>query len=155
MRPFTRSTHMAGWRQSVLAFALATATVLPVAAQADDMSAAPPNDTVQTSASGLQYVCTGIAESKFDPQWEAFPLKLVVATVEGDYLGDFTATIMDGTGTSVFDAHCLSPWMLVNLPAGNYTATLTTRGTFEKTINVEVGSGQNEVTVHFEGINDT
>ena len=155
MRPYTRSTHMAGWRKPMLAFALATATVLPVAAQADDMSAAPPNDTVQTSASGLQYVCTGIAESKFDPQWEAFPLKLVVATVEGDYLGDFTATIADGSGATVFDAHCLAPWMLVNLPAGHYTATLTTRGTFRKTVDVEVGSGQNEVTVHFEGINDT
>ena len=155
MRPSKDSTHMAGWRKPVLAFALATATVLPVAAQADEMSAAPPNDTVQTSASGLQYVCTGIAESKFDPQWEAFPLKLVVATVEGDYLGDFTATIADSGGSAVFDAHCLSPWMLVNLPAGNYTATVTTRGTYQKTVNVEVGSGQNEVTVHFEGINDT
>lgn len=155
MRPFTRSTYMAGWRRPMLAFALATAMVLPVAAQADDMSAAPPNDTVQTSASGLQYVCTGIAESKFDPQWEAFPLKLVVATVEGDYFGDFTASIADGSGTTVFDAHCLAPWMLVNLPAGSYTATLTTRGTFEKTVDVEIGSGQNEITVHFEGINDT
>ena len=155
MRPFTRSTHMAGWRKPVLAFALASATVLPVAAQADDMSAAPPNDTVQTSASGHQYVCTGIAESKFDPQWEAFPLKLVVATVEGDYLGDFIATIVDSSGATGFDAHCLAPWMLVDLPAGTYTATLTTRGTFQKTVDVEVGSGQNEVTVHFEGINDT
>jgi len=148
---------MAGWRRPLLAFALATATatVLSVAAQADDMSAAPPNDTVQTSASGLQYVCTGIGESKFDPQWEAFPLKLVVATVEGDYLGDFTATIADSGGATIFDAHCLAPWMLVNLPAGNYTATLTTRGTYEKTVDVEIGSGQHEITVHFEGINDT
>lgn len=154
MRPDTRSTHMAGWRKPMLAFALATATVLPVAAPADDMSAAPPNDTVQMSASGLRYACTGIAESKFDPQWEAFPLKLVVATVEGGYLGDFTATIADGSGATVFDAHCLAPWMLVDLPAGNYTATLTARGTYEKTIDVEVGSGQNEVTVHFEGIDE-
>jgi hypothetical protein len=146
---------MAGWRKPVLAFALATVTVLPVAAQADDPSAAPPNDTVQTSASGLNYACTGIGESKFDPQWEAFPLKLVVATVEGDYLGDFTATITDSAGATVFDAHCLAPWMLVDLPAGSYTATLTTRGTFRKTVDVEVGSGQNEVTVHFEGISDT
>jgi hypothetical protein len=156
MRPFTRSSHMAGWRSPLLAFALATATatVLPVAAQADEMSAAPPNDTVQTSASGLQYVCTGIGESKFDPQWETFPLKLVVATVEGGYLADFTATIADGSGAPVFDAHCLAPWMLVNLPAGNYTATLTARGIHEKTVDVEIGSGQNEITVHFEGINE-
>jgi hypothetical protein len=154
MRSFTHSRHMAGWRKPVLAFALATATVLPVAATADDMSAAPPNDTVQTSANGLRYACTGIGESKFDPQWEAFPLKLVAAAAGGGYLGDFTATIEDGAGATVFDAHCLAPWMLVELPAGRYTATLIARGTFQETVDVEIGSGQNEITVHFEGIDD-
>ncbi len=163
MRPFSRSPRMAGWRRPALAFALAVALAFVLGAagtlalsplRADELAAAPPNDTVQT-AQGRQYVCTGIAESKFDPRWEAFPVKFVVATVEGDYLGDFTATIADAGGATVFDAHCLSPWMLVDLPAGNYTATIRTRGVYEKTVDVEVGSGQNEITVHFEGIDDT
>lgn len=139
---------------SLLAAGASGGAFLAGPALADEMGAAPPNDTVQT-AQGHQYACTGVAESKFDPRWEAFPLKFVVATVEGDYLGDFAVTIADGSGATVMSARCLSPWMLVDLPAGNYTAKVVARGTFEKTVNVEVGSGQNEVTVHFEGIDET
>jgi hypothetical protein len=144
-------------RSIALAGGLALAATLALMASAlpaNELPTAPPNDTVQTWQ-GHPYACTGIAESKYDPRWDAFPLKFVVATVEGDYLGDFTVTITDGSGATVMDAHCLAPWLLVDLPAGNYTARVVARGTFEKTLDVAVGSGQKELTVHFEGINET
>jgi hypothetical protein len=122
--------------------------------RADGIPEAAPNDTV-LSYEGHSYACTGIAESKYDPRWEAFPLKFVVATVEGDYLGDFAVRIVDSAGATVMNVHCLGPWLLVDLPEGRYTATIIARGALEKTVDVDVGAGQNEVTVHFAGIDET
>jgi hypothetical protein len=132
----------------------ATFVMMPlIAVQADEI-AATPNDSVASFA-GNDYACTGIAESKYDPRWDAFPLKIVVATVEGDYLGDFRVTIADNAGEIVMDAHCLAPWLLVDLPAGHYDAKVVARGTFEQNVGIDVGTSQKQVTVHFEGIDET
>jgi len=141
-------------RASVVAMALLLAMPFVVgAAHADDMATAP-NDTILTDG-GHRYACTGIAESKYDPRWKEFPLKIVAATVEGDYLGDIAVTVRDGNGTIQVATHCLAPWFLADLAPGRYAVTVVARGQYEKTVNVTVGTSQTQVVVHFEQINDT
>ena len=141
-------------RASIAAMALLLATPFVAGdVRADDMAAAP-NDTVLTDG-GHRYACTGIAESKYDPRWNEFPLKIVAATVEGDYLGDIAVTVRDGNGTVQVATHCLAPWFLADLAPGRYEVTVVARGQYEKTVNVTVGTSQTQVVVHFEQINDT
>jgi hypothetical protein len=42
-----------------------------------------PQDT-PTTIDGVKAVCTGVGESKNDPRWRAYPLKLVFANTKGD-----------------------------------------------------------------------
>lgn len=73
-----------------------------------------------TTVDGITTVCTGIGEEhQNDPRWSAFPLKIVFAGKDGQWVTDADISITrDGTG--LLDVHCGGPWLLVKLPAGRY-----------------------------------
>ena len=47
-------------------------------------------------------------------------MKLVFAAADGGFLGDVKVKIGDAKGDTVLQAHCLSPWLLVDLAPGSY-----------------------------------
>ncbi|MEM6679783.1 MAG: hypothetical protein AAF675_18115 [Pseudomonadota bacterium] len=87
------------------------------------------------------FFCSGIGEEAAEEE-ATFPhtLKLIFAQVDGKFIADVDATIMQGSET-VLTAFCPSPWLLVDLPEGRYTVTATHAGVTKSTA-VSVKSGR-------------
>jgi hypothetical protein len=107
-----------------------------------------------TTQNGHEFVCTGVGiYARSDPRWPAFPLKMVFAAGNGDYLGDVSVNLTDAGGKTVIVAHCEAPWLLAKLPAGRYQAELVANGEHNKTVQVDVPSvGQTQLVVAFPEI---
>ena len=95
-------------------------------------------------ANGIRYACAGIGKvSRDDPRWKTFPVKLVFAASNGDFLGDPNVTVTDGTGKQAFQAQCNGPWVLIELPAGTYKVHSTgQKGAYAKDFDLAVKSGE-------------
>ena len=130
----------------------AAPALVPQRATADEIAAAP-NDTVLTFGA-YRYACAGTAESKFDPRWDEFPLKIVTAASNGTLLGHVDIAIADASGAPVLDVFCEAPWLLTDLAPGSYTVRVVARdGQFEETASFDVAaSGQTELLVSFDEI---
>ena len=98
---------------------------------------------------GVRYVCTGIGESKEDPRWRAFALKLVFATEpRGALLSNVRSRISDRAGRVVLDVHCPDePWLIAGLAPGRYRISATANGGFNRTVNIVVRPGRQTYTV--------
>jgi hypothetical protein len=131
---------------------VAAPAFVPQVATADEIAAAP-DDTILTSGNN-RYACAGTAESKHDPVWDGFPLKLVTAASNGTLLGHVDITIADASGAPVLEVFCEAPWLLADIVPGSYTARVVARdGQFEETVSFDVAAtGQSEVLVSFDEI---
>lgn len=98
---------------------------------------------------GISYACTGIGESKDDPRWAGFALKLAYAVQpDGALLSDVTARIRDASGRLVLDVHCPdSPWLMAQLPPGRYSVTAVALGKFTRQARFTVGGGRQRYVV--------
>jgi hypothetical protein len=133
-------------------FPLATIALLTVGVARSALCAPDPEQT----SGGIRYACAGVSEeSRTDPRWSAYPVKLVFAAADGGFLGDVTVTIAGAGGGEVFSAHCLSPWLLVDLPPGKYEVEAVARQSYTQTFPLAVGPGrQKEHTTRFAEITD-
>jgi hypothetical protein len=98
---------------------------------------------------GIPYACTGIGESKDDPRWAGFALKLAYAVQpDGALLSDVTARIRDAAGRLVLDVHCPdSPWLMAQLPPGNYSVTAVALGKYVRHARFSIGGGRQRYVV--------
>jgi len=86
-----------------------------------------PFDT-PTMVDGMEAVCTGIGQdSRADPRWNAYPLKIVLAGEGGQYLGEADVNVA-AEGETMMDVRCGGPWVLFNLESGRYTITAKING---------------------------
>lgn len=94
-------------------------------------------------AGGVKYACAGIGKaSRNDPRWAQFPVKLVFAAANGDFLGDPAVTVTDGAGKPVFQAQCNGPWVLIELAPGSYKVHATgQKGQYAKDFSIAVKAG--------------
>jgi len=91
---------------------------------------------------GIRYVCTGIAESRLDPRWAAYPLKLMFTTGGHAYIINVRVTIRDAKGRAIFEAFCPTPWLLVALAPGRYRVTAVAQRKYRKSARVRVRAGR-------------
>lgn len=135
-----------------IASLVAAPALVPQRAMADEIAASP-DDTILRSGNN-RYACAGTAESKHDPVWDAFPLKLVTAASNGTLLGHVDILVTDSSGAPVLDVFCEAPWLVADIVPGSYTAHVVARdGQFEETVSFDVvDSGQTEVLVSFSEI---
>ena len=93
---------------------------------------------------GISFACAGISkESRNDPRWRAYALKISFAAAGGGYLADLDVTIRDGDGDVILEVNdCLAPWVLADLPAGNYEVTGIVSNQYSKNKMVKVGTGK-------------
>lgn len=91
---------------------------------------------------GIRYVCTGIAESRLDPRWAAYPLKLMFTTGGRAYIINVRVTIRNAKGATVFTAFCPTPWLLVTLAPGRYRVTAVAEQKYRQRIRVRVRAGR-------------
>ena len=128
-------------------FPLATIALLGVGIAQQALSAA----DVEQAYEGVRYVCAGVSqESRDDPRWSSYPVKLVFAAADGGFLGDVTVKIGAADGTTVLQAHCLSPWLLVDLEPGSYKVEAMARQDDQQSFPLRVaGERQQEHDTRF------
>lgn len=113
---------MAPYRKSLILILLAVAAALGVGlarAGAADAPVALPLDA-ETSVAGMPVACTGLGQTRLDPKWQAYPVRLEVADAHNGYLADETVTISTAKGKPVMSVSCEAPWILLRPPPGAY-----------------------------------
>jgi len=76
---------------------------------------------------GVETVCTGVGSAKDNPAWSGYPVKLVFANPAGEDLAQVHVAVMQGS-RPVMETDCDAPWVLMKLPAGNYSVAATIPG---------------------------
>ena len=104
---------------------------------------------IPTDVNGIETVCTGIdSDSRNNPRWAAYPLRLEFATGGRAYVSREQVRIT-GSAASL-DVQCPGAWVLAKLPPGKYRVTATVESGVTKTANVSVPRrGQARVVLHF------
>lgn len=130
-------------RNLLMALSVAAVIVMPARAA----SRLDPDKPLQLD--GLEAVCTGIgSESRADPRWQAYPLKIEVAGKGGQYLGDVTLSVQQG-GKELAAVECEGPWILFRLPAGRYQIEAQTEGKTARSHAIVPAEGQGRVILRF------
>lgn len=91
---------------------------------------------------GIPFACAGVSkESRNDPRWQAYSLKVSFAAAGGGYLADLDVTIRDSSGDVILEINdCLAPWVLADLPVGNYEVTGVVLDQYSKNKLFKVGT---------------
>ena len=96
-------------------------------------------DGQATDINGVQSVCTGVtSDTRMNPEWKDYSLRLEFAGQGGQYLGDETVNV-SGQGQNL-SVHCRGPWVLMMLPPGTYHVAADV-----------ADAGHKDVTVHVPG----
>ena len=72
----------------------------------------------ETTVGGIGVGCTGIGQTKNDPKWQAYSVRLEFAAANGEYLAGEVVRLVDAKGEEVLDVSCEGPWLLIKLPPG-------------------------------------
>ena len=105
---------------------------------------------IATTANEVSYLCGGVGENS-RAEAEAFPhsLKLVFAQPDGHFLADVATRITDASGNELVNTTCSGPWLLTDLPDGQYQVEATFNGE-TKTVSVSVdGPAEQETLITF------
>ncbi len=111
---------------SVLAIALTTVLALDVGqalSQTSPAGAASGGPTVvpldsEATMGGLRIGCTGVGQSKDDPKWKAYPVRIEFSNPAGDLLANGAVSFANGAGAPVASVSCEGPWIVVS-PSGS------------------------------------
>jgi hypothetical protein len=111
------------------------------------------SDDLEKTYNGISYACAGVGESKDDPKWKVYPLKLMFTAGTRAYVSQVDVTLQDASGSEVLKVTCDAPWLLAKVKPGAYSVTAKAEGAPPKTVKVTVpSSGQNELAIRFPGI---
>jgi len=106
-------------------------------------------DVRTATISGVDTACTGTTgDTRADPRWRDYSLRLEFVGAHGQYLGDEQVNV-SGSGKMI-SLHCEGPWVLMKLPAGSYKLAMDVADAGHKEMNVKVpGKGQARIIVRF------
>jgi hypothetical protein len=125
----------------VISVAAGTALALPVFTQTAFAVQDQP-----TTIGGIETVCTGVGSAKDNPAWNNYPVKLVFANPSGDDLAQEHISVMQG-GKPVVETDCDAPWVLMKLPAGQYSVAASVGSRTGNASFSTSGQGQKTVTI--------
>jgi hypothetical protein len=106
----------------------ATVAFLATTAGAAAQPAAVPLDG-EASVGGVDVGCTGVGESKLDPKWEAYPVRVEFSDANNAYLANEVLSVRSAAGAELLTVSCEGPWILLKLPAGRYSVVGRVPGT--------------------------
>jgi hypothetical protein len=110
-------------------------------------------DDEEKTYKGVAYACAGVGDSKDDPKWKVYPLKLMFTAGSRAYVSQVEVSLQDASGAEVLKVSCDAPWLLAKLKAGTYSVTARAEGGGTKTAKVTVGAaGQSELAIRFPSI---
>jgi hypothetical protein len=100
-------------------------------------------------------VCGGVGSDKDNGQWNAYPIKLEFSNSSGQFVSGENVKVTNQTGATVAEFDCTGPWVLLQLPRGNYGATATMAGSTNPPRSVKFSppaTGQKRVGIQFPAI---
>jgi hypothetical protein len=68
----------------------------------------------------VQLACTGIGDTRTDPKWAAYPIRVEFSNAKNQYMVDALVALLDAKGEAVLVVRCDSPWLLLKPPPGTY-----------------------------------
>ncbi|HLK23159.1 MAG TPA: hypothetical protein VKT30_00720 [Caulobacteraceae bacterium] len=98
---------------------IACAGVALAAGAASAEPAKVPLDT-ETVVQGVPVACTGVGQTRLNPHWDSYPVRVEFSGADNALLADEAVTISDGKGAEVVSVSCEGPWILFKLPPGDY-----------------------------------
>lgn len=121
-----------------------------VAAQADGPLAM--NNPVMVS--GIETVCTGIAETRDDPRWLAYPVRIELSNTAAQLVAGAHVVLANAGGVKLAEFGCPASIVLFKLSPGRYKVTATISPTPQGTVSAKFNSpskGQKRVELVFTG----
>jgi len=100
---------------------------------------------------GLETVCTGVGETKDDPQWLSYPVRIEFSNGGAQYLSGATVRISHGAET-VGSLDCPGAWLLLRGAPGEYRVDVTIDNSSARAVNASfrMGSGpQKRIVLRF------
>jgi hypothetical protein len=100
---------------------------------------------------GLETVCTGVGETKDDPQWLSYPVRIEFSNGGAQYLSGATVRISHGAET-VGSLDCPGAWVLLRGAPGEYRVDVTIDNSSARAVNASfrMGSGpQKRIVLRF------
>lgn len=73
-----------------------------------------------TTLNGIEAACTGVGQTREDPQWSTYGVRIEFSNALSEYLGSGAIRLSDRSGTTLLEARCDAPWILLRLPPGAY-----------------------------------
>jgi hypothetical protein len=92
--------------------------LMAAAAPAPDPTVVPLDS--EATVNGVGVGCTGVGQTKLDPRWAAYPVRIEFSDAENAYLADETITVWNASGDPILTVSCEGPWILLKLPPGAY-----------------------------------
>ena len=89
---------------------------------------------------GLEVVCTGIGESKDDPHWKAYPIRIEFSNGGAQYLSGATVKITQGA-RQIASLDCPGAWVLVKGTVGKYRVDASIDNSNAKTVSARINMG--------------
>lgn len=71
-------------------------------------------------AAGIPVACTGMGETRLDPKWTSYPVRVEFSNGHAEYLTDAQIVLTDAKGKPLLKVSCAAPWVLLKPPAGSY-----------------------------------
>lgn len=69
---------------------------------------------------GVEVACTGVGQTRTDPTWQAFPVRVEFSDSRNEYLGSGEITVL-ANRQPLLSVRCDAPWILLKLKPGAYT----------------------------------
>ena len=131
-----------------LALAASLIALGSMSVQAQEIAEPLPFDS-PVSMRQMEAVCTGIgADSRTDPRWATYPLRIELVGRAGEYLGQATVTLTQND-EAIISARCGGPWLLLRVPTGTYDVTAVVENVSKTSKATVPMSGQGRVVIRF------
>ena len=69
----------------------------------------------------VQAACTGIGDTRSDPKWAAYPIRVEFSNAKNEYMVDALVALVDAKSEAVLVVRCDNPWLLLKPPPGAYS----------------------------------
>lgn len=103
---------------SKIIFAAVAVLSLAGPAAAEPRTVAPLDQEVTIGGVGVG--CTGIGQTKDDPKWAAYPVRIEFSNPAKEYLADVDIDVATKAGRPLLSLSCEGAWVLLRLPPGAY-----------------------------------
>lgn len=71
-----------------------------------------------------EVVCTGVGSAEDNPQWSAYPIRMVFSNSGGQFVSGVNISLQNAKGGQIGQWDCDTPWALLKLPSGDYKASV-------------------------------